>query len=114
MPIVTTVAAARAAAAGIADWSTLGLSVKSLQEHHRRRCGLENAGRDEGLDLRHEVGSLSLSAPGDDRVGDRRHGSELGAYFDLDRLGAVVVKSLSADPWPGNPPPRAFRWRAGC
>ncbi|HUZ20977.1 MAG TPA: carbamoyl-phosphate synthase large subunit [Acidimicrobiales bacterium] len=32
--IATTVAAARAAAAGIADWARLGLSVKSLQEHH--------------------------------------------------------------------------------
>jgi carbamoyl-phosphate synthase large subunit len=33
VPIVTTVAAARAAAAGIADWARLGLSVRSLQEH---------------------------------------------------------------------------------
>jgi carbamoyl-phosphate synthase large subunit len=34
VPILTTAAAARAAAQGIADWSHLGLSVKSLQEHH--------------------------------------------------------------------------------
>jgi carbamoyl-phosphate synthase large subunit len=34
VPMVTTVAAARAAAAGIADWRRLGLSVRSLQEHH--------------------------------------------------------------------------------
>jgi carbamoyl-phosphate synthase large subunit len=34
VPILTTVAAARAAAAGIADWARLGLSVCSLQEHH--------------------------------------------------------------------------------
>jgi carbamoyl-phosphate synthase large subunit len=33
--IVTTVAAARAMAAGIGDWGRFGLSVKSLQEHHR-------------------------------------------------------------------------------
>jgi carbamoyl-phosphate synthase large subunit len=33
VPILTTAAAARAAAAGIADWGRLGLSVKSLQEH---------------------------------------------------------------------------------
>jgi carbamoyl-phosphate synthase large subunit len=33
VPILTTVAAARAAAAGIAEWKRLGLSVKSLQEH---------------------------------------------------------------------------------
>ncbi len=34
VPIVTTVAAARAAAAGIADWARHGLTVRSLQEHH--------------------------------------------------------------------------------
>ena len=38
--------------------------------------------------------------------GTSGHGCELGAYFDLSRLGAVVVKSLSAEPWPGNPAPR--------
>lgn len=38
--------------------------------------------------------------------GTSGHGAELGAYFDLSRLGAVVVKSLSAEPWPGNPAPR--------
>ena len=32
VPCLTTVAAARAAAAGIADWSRHALSVKSLQE----------------------------------------------------------------------------------
>jgi len=37
--MVTTVAAARAAAAGIADWRRLGLSVMSLQEHHGARSG---------------------------------------------------------------------------
>ncbi|HLI16149.1 MAG TPA: carbamoyl-phosphate synthase large subunit [Acidimicrobiales bacterium] len=34
VPILTTVAAARAAAAGIADWARLGLEVRSLQELH--------------------------------------------------------------------------------
>ena len=38
--------------------------------------------------------------------GTAGHGAELGAYVDLARLGAVVVKSLSAEPWAGNPPPR--------
>jgi dihydroorotate dehydrogenase (NAD+) catalytic subunit len=38
--------------------------------------------------------------------GTSGHGAELGAYFPLDRLGAVVVKSLAAEPWPGNPAPR--------
>jgi len=38
--------------------------------------------------------------------GTAGHGAELSAYFDLSAIGAVVVKSLSADPWPGNPSPR--------
>ena len=36
VPCLTTVAAARAAAAGIADWLAHPLSVRSLQEYHRR------------------------------------------------------------------------------
>ena len=39
VPILTTVAAARAAAAGIAEWRRFGLSVKSLQEHHAAAGG---------------------------------------------------------------------------
>jgi dihydroorotate dehydrogenase (NAD+) catalytic subunit len=38
--------------------------------------------------------------------GTAGYGTELGAYLDLSALGAMVVKSLSAEPWPGNPPPR--------
>jgi len=34
VPVVTTVAAARAAAQGIKDWKSIGLSVVSIQEHH--------------------------------------------------------------------------------
>ncbi len=36
VPCLTTVAAAKAAAAGIADWVRHPLSVRSLQEYHRR------------------------------------------------------------------------------
>jgi len=36
VPCLTTVAAARAAAAGIADWTSHPLSVRSLQEYHER------------------------------------------------------------------------------
>jgi carbamoyl-phosphate synthase large subunit len=43
VPCLTTVAAARAAAAGIADWASHPLSVRSLQEFHegdQRRLAL--------------------------------------------------------------------------
>ncbi|MDZ7733454.1 MAG: dihydroorotate dehydrogenase [Acidimicrobiia bacterium] len=45
--------------------------------------------------------------------GTAGHGTELGRFVDLGALGAVVVKSLSADPWPGNPPPRIHETPAG-
>ena len=45
--------------------------------------------------------------------GTSGHGAELAAYFDLSELGAVVVKSLSAEPWPGNPPARLVPVDAG-
>ena len=45
--------------------------------------------------------------------GTAGHGVELAAYLDLAALGAVVVKSLSPEPWSGNPPPRVHEARAG-
>src|SRR5215213_9320111 len=45
--------------------------------------------------------------------GTAGHGAELAGYLDLSRLGAVVVKSLSAEPWAGNPPPRLAPTAAG-
>ena len=45
--------------------------------------------------------------------GTSGHGAELSAYFPLASLGAVVVKSLSADPWAGNAAPRVHETAAG-
>lgn len=58
------------------------------------------------VDLSTSVGSLALPNPVMTAAGTSGHGAELGAYLDLAALGAVVVKSLSHLPWPGNPPPR--------
>ena len=52
------------------------------------------------------VGSVRLRNPVLAASGTAGHGAELQAYVDLAQLGGVVVKSLSAEPWPGNPPPR--------
>jgi dihydroorotate dehydrogenase (NAD+) catalytic subunit len=52
------------------------------------------------------VGTVVLPNPVMTASGTAGHGAELGAYFDLSLLGAVVVKSLSAGPWAGNPAPR--------
>jgi dihydroorotate dehydrogenase (NAD+) catalytic subunit len=45
--------------------------------------------------------------------GTAGHGAELSEYVDLASLGAVVVKSLSAEPWAGNPAPRVHETAAG-
>jgi len=58
------------------------------------------------VDLTTLIGSVELPNPVMTASGTSGHGAELAAYFDLAALGAVVVKSLSADPWPGNPGPR--------
>lgn len=52
------------------------------------------------------VGSVQLRNPVLTASGTAGHGAELGAYVDLASLGGVVVKSLSATAWAGNPAPR--------
>jgi dihydroorotate dehydrogenase (NAD+) catalytic subunit len=59
-----------------------------------------------GIDLRTAVGDLLLANPIMTASGTAGHGSELGGFVDLAELGAVVVKSVSAFPWAGNPAPR--------
>jgi dihydroorotate dehydrogenase (NAD+) catalytic subunit len=65
------------------------------------------------LDLTTRVGSLVLPNPIMTASGTAGHGAELSRYTDLSRLGAVVVKSLSAEPWAGNPAPRVHETTAG-
>ncbi len=57
-------------------------------------------------DLTTSIGGVSLRAPVMTASGASGHGAELAPYGPLAELGAVVVKSLSDKPWPGNPPPR--------
>lgn len=63
--------------------------------------------------MRTRVGSVDLPNPVLTASGTAGHGAELAAYFPLGDLGAVVVKSLHADPWPGNPAPRVHQTPAG-
>jgi len=65
------------------------------------------------VDLSTRVGSVELANPVMTASGTAGHGTELGEYVDLSTLGAVVVKSLSAEPWSGNPPPRLHETPAG-
>jgi len=60
----------------------------------------------EMLDQRVRIGSVELANPIMTASGTAGYGSELGRLLDLSALGAVVVKSLAAFEWPGNPAPR--------
>src|SRR5437762_1538667 len=59
------------------------------------------------------VGTVELPNPIMLASGTAGHGAELGKYLDLSSLGAVVVKSLSAEPWAGNPAPRVTEVGSG-
>lgn len=59
------------------------------------------------------VGSVEFSNPVLTASGTAGHGAELAPYIDLAGLGAVVTKSVHADPWPGNPAPRVHQATAG-
>ncbi|MCB0964392.1 MAG: dihydroorotate dehydrogenase [Acidimicrobiales bacterium] len=58
------------------------------------------------------VGSVELRNPVLAASGTAGHGAELAPYVDLAGLGAVVTKSISADPWAGNPAPRVHEARS--
>ncbi len=58
------------------------------------------------VDLRTRVGDVALANPVMTASGTAGHGDELAGYLDLSSLGAVVVKSMSAEAWAGNPAPR--------
>ena len=73
----------------------------------------QSSTRGEPVNERVKVGSVTLPNPILTAAGTAGHGAELHAYFNLDELGAVVVKSLSAEAWAGNPAPRVTEIAAG-
>lgn len=64
-------------------------------------------------DLTARVGALTLPNPIMTASGTAGLGAEMAAYLDPASLGAVVVKSLSPEPWAGNPPSRVYPAAAG-
>ena len=59
------------------------------------------------------IAGLSLKTPVMTASGTCGYGLELTPYFDLSRLGALVVKGISVEPRAGNPPPRIVETSAG-
>jgi len=59
------------------------------------------------------VGGVDLANPFMTASGTSGHDIELSGHMPVHRLGAVVVKSLFTDPWPGNPAPRIHMTPSG-
>ncbi len=81
-----------------------------MSVRQRRRGPTGTAG---SVDTSTRVGTIELTSAVMTASGTSGHGDELGAYMDLSDLGAVVVKSMMAEPWDGNPAPRLHPTSAG-
>jgi dihydroorotate dehydrogenase (NAD+) catalytic subunit len=64
-------------------------------------------------DLRVSFAGIQLKNPIIAASGTFGYGIEFEDIVSLQRLGGFVVKGLSRDPMPGNPPPRLFETSAG-
>jgi len=65
------------------------------------------------VDLRVELGPIQLANPIVTASGCFASGREIGQFFDIARLGAVVVKSLTLEPRAGLPVPRMAETPSG-
>lgn len=65
------------------------------------------------VDLSVKIGSLKLRNPIMLASGTVGYGSEIAEFVDLNKIGAIVTKSLSLKPRKGNPPQRITETPAG-
>jgi len=69
--------------------------------------------RPRGLDLTTSFAGITLKNPIMASAGTFGYGVEFEDIVSLEKLGGFVVKGLSCQPMPGNPPPRLFETAAG-
>jgi len=60
----------------------------------------------QAIDLGLEIGALRLQNPVGTASGTYGKGLEFQPFYDVSRLGFVVVKTITSEPRTGNPPPR--------
>lgn len=66
-----------------------------------------------GPDLAVRLAGIELKNPVLVASGCFGYGKEYAAYFDLSRLGGIMVKGVSLEPWAGNPGPRVVETPGG-
>lgn len=59
------------------------------------------------------IAGVELKNPVMTASGTFGSGAEYSEFVDLNRLGAVVTKGVSSEPWPGNPTPRVAETYGG-
>ncbi|MDR1395160.1 MAG: dihydroorotate dehydrogenase [Deltaproteobacteria bacterium] len=64
-------------------------------------------------DMTVKIGPLTLKNPILAASGVFGWGRELAEYCPAEKLGAVILKGVSLEPWPGNPGPRALEAAGG-
>ena len=60
-----------------------------------------------------DIGGVIFQNPVLTASGTFGYGREFAGLIDLNRLGGICVKGISADPLPGNPPPRIYETESG-
>lgn len=65
------------------------------------------------VDLRVEIAGLTLATPVLTASGTFASGREFSSYTDLGRVGAIVTKGVSLQPWSGNESPRIAETASG-
>jgi dihydroorotate dehydrogenase (NAD+) catalytic subunit len=65
------------------------------------------------VDLSTTIGSMKLKNPVMTASGTFGYGKEFRHLVNLDTIGAIIVKGISYEPRPGNPPPRVFETPCG-
>jgi dihydroorotate dehydrogenase (NAD+) catalytic subunit len=65
------------------------------------------------VDLRVRIGALELANPVMTASGTFASGREFADFVDVGRLGAVVTKGVSLEPWEGNASPRIAETASG-
>jgi len=64
-------------------------------------------------DLSVKIGKVRFSNPVLVASGTFGYGEEYGAFFDLNKLGGIITKSITLNPREGNPPPRTCETSSG-
>jgi dihydroorotate dehydrogenase (NAD+) catalytic subunit len=77
------------------------------------RAGVMAKAKAKDINLSVEIAGLKLKNPVMTASGTFGYGEEYSEFFDLNMLGAIVVKGLSLKPKTGNPTPRVVETPAG-